>query len=66
MEEKLVNAVTGKEPTPAELSACKRRAIQIFENQYASPESLEWAIKVYPEGFALLFEEKKPRGNVIV
>lgn len=49
---KLVNRYTGKEPTPQEMEAIKRRAEQIFRNPYASWEQLEWAVGVHPEGIA--------------
>lgn len=47
----IVNSETGKEPTEREMEMLKMRAIEIFASPYASPEQLEWAIEVYPEGF---------------
>lgn len=51
----IVNAITGKSPGPEEKQALLSRAVEIFRNPYASPEQMEWAINVYPEGFALAF-----------
>jgi hypothetical protein len=48
----LINRETGLAPTSAEIAQIKRRATEIFANPYASPEQLEWAIEVCPEGLA--------------
>ena len=51
---KLINKYTGKEPTPKELKTIKRRAKEILSSPYASPEQMEWAMNIYPEGFGEL------------
>ena len=50
----IINRITGKPPTPAELRAIKARAVEIFRNPYVSPEQLKWAIECHPEGMAEL------------
>lgn len=47
----LVNRETGKAPTRAEWKALKARAAEIFRSPYVSPEQLEWAMAVDPEGY---------------
>lgn len=47
----LVNRETGKAPTADEWRGIKARAAEIFRNPYASPEQMEWAIMVDPEGY---------------
>jgi hypothetical protein len=47
----IINVETGKAPTEKEMMQLKNRAREIFADPYASPEQLEWAIEVYPEGF---------------
>ena len=56
----IINRDTGKKPTPREWRAIKARALQIFRSPYAAPELIEWAIDVYPEGFAecFVFEDR--------
>lgn len=51
----IINRITGKQPTQKEFKAIKREAIRIFQSPYASPEQLQWAIDMYPEGFAETF-----------
>jgi hypothetical protein len=50
--EELINRETGLQPTPEEWERIKARAVEIFANPYASPEQMEWAISVHPEGMA--------------
>jgi len=52
----IINRITGKEPTEAEMKAIRQRAIEIYQDPYAAPEQLQWAIEVYPEGFAQAFD----------
>ena len=51
----ITNRLTGKEPTAQEMYLLKQRAIEIFRSPYSSPEQMEWAINVYPEGFSEVF-----------
>jgi len=53
----LVNRQTGKAATPAEQAACERRALEILRNPYASPELLEWAMEIAPQGLEAAFWE---------
>lgn len=46
----------GREPTALEIETIRARAVKIFQNPYASPEQMGWAMEVYPEGFALDFD----------
>jgi hypothetical protein len=48
----LINRETGLAPTENEIQQIRSRAVEIFASPYASPEQLDWAINVYPEGFA--------------
>ena len=52
MTDQPINRLTGKAPTQADLAMMRARAVEIFQSPYASPEQMEWAISVYPEGFA--------------
>ena len=47
----LRNRETGLPPTKQEWQEIRQRAQEIFANPYASPEQLEWAIAVDPEGY---------------
>ena len=40
----LVNRITGKEATQAEIEACEVRAIEILQSPYSSPEQVLWAM----------------------
>ena len=51
-----INKITGKQPTKRQLERIRRRAIEIFLSPYSSPEQVEWAIEVYPEGIAEVME----------
>lgn len=51
----VINKFTGAKPTEEEVAAIRQRAMEIFANPYASPEQQDWAMEVYPEGFAGLF-----------
>ncbi len=42
----LINRHTGKEATENEIKLALQRARHIFRNPYASPEQLDWAIKI--------------------
>lgn len=48
----LINIETGKEATKEEKELIKKRAKEIFLSPYSSPEQIEWAAMVYPEGLA--------------
>jgi hypothetical protein len=54
----LINRHTGQPPTEVEWQAIKTRARQILANPYASPESVEWALWVAPDGIAVMFDER--------
>jgi hypothetical protein len=65
----IVNIQTGKHPTAKEWELIKQRAIEIFQSPYSSPEQIEWAIEIYPEGFAEAFSFRplqEERQNQIV
>jgi len=49
---KIINKLTGKEPTAAEWKQIKARAGQILENPYSAPELVAWAAEMDPEKFA--------------
>ena len=53
---RIINRTTGLPPTEQEWERIKDRATEIFRSLYASPEQMEWAIDMYPEGFAEAFE----------
>ncbi len=40
-----------------------RRAEEIFRNPYATPEQLEWAINVHPEGIDVVVPYEKALNN---
>lgn len=48
----ITNLITGQLPTRDDLAKLHSRAIEIFRSPYTSPEQLDWAISVYPEGIA--------------
>ena len=51
----IINRITGKEPTAAELKQIQEQALEIFRSPYSSPEQMVWAVDMYPEGFAETF-----------
>jgi len=57
----IINRLTGKEPTPAEMEIIRERAKEIFRSPYSSLEQMAWAIEMYPEGFSEVFTiENRP------
>ena len=52
----IINRQTGFPPTEREWERIKDRATEILRSPYASPEQMDWAINMYPEGFAEAFE----------
>jgi len=53
----LVNRFTGEPPTEEEQAAIERRALQILQSPYSSPEQVAWAVEVGPPGCELVFWE---------
>jgi hypothetical protein len=41
----LINAQTGKPATDREYEAARRRAFEIMQSPYSSPEQIEWALQ---------------------
>ena len=52
----IINQQTGLPPTESEWRHIQEAALRIFRNPYAAPELMDWAINMYPEGFAEAFE----------
>lgn len=57
----IINRLTGKYPTALEMAQLKERATVIWRCPYASPEQIEWATEVYPEGIAEIFPTESYR-----
>jgi len=52
MPGKIINRLTGKEPTAKEWEQIKARAEEILGSAYAAPEQIAWAADMHPEYYA--------------
>lgn len=57
--EGLVNRETGLPPTQAEWEQIKARAQEILDDPYAAPETVAWAMDIYPTGILVPFKGKR-------
>jgi hypothetical protein len=60
----MVSIEDGKHPSRQTAIGMIRRALEIANSPYSSPEQFFWAVEVYPEVLERFYPSRLPHGNL--